>query len=76
MERNAIYLITGPMASGKSTLAELVSSSLPKAVHLRGDIFLRMITSGREEMSANPAEEAVRQLYMRYRMTADAAAAY
>ena len=50
MERNAIYLITGPMASGKSTIAELVASSLPKAVHLRGDIFRRMITSGREEM--------------------------
>ncbi len=76
MERNAIYLITGPMASGKSTIAELVASSLPKAVHLRGDIFRRMITSGREEMSANPTEEAIRQLYMRYRMTADAAAAY
>ena len=48
VESNAIYLITGPMASGKSTIAELVASSLPKAVHLRGDIFRRMITSGRE----------------------------
>ena len=43
MERNAIYLITGPMASGKSTIAELVASSLPKAVHLRGDIFRRYL---------------------------------
>ena len=76
MERNAIFLITGPMASGKSTIAELLAARLPKAVHLRGDIFRRMITSGREEMSETPSEEAIRQLYLRYRLTADAAAAY
>ncbi|WP_405152722.1 AAA family ATPase [Paenibacillus sp. FSL K6-0108] len=71
-----IYLITGVMASGKSTVAELLASKLEKAVHLRGDIFRRMIVSGREDMSAEPSEEAVRQLYLRYRLAANASKTY
>lgn len=74
--KRAIYLITGVMASGKSTIAELLASSMEKGVHLRGDMFRRMIVSGREEMSAEPSEEAVRQLHLRYRLAADAAKTY
>lgn len=72
----AIYLITGVMASGKSTVAEILASKLEKSVHLRGDIFRRMIVSGREEMTAHPTEEAVRQLYLRYSLAAGAAKTY
>ncbi|MGV2882769.1 AAA family ATPase [Paenibacillus taichungensis] len=72
----AIYLITGVMASGKSTVSELLASKLGKAVHLRGDIFRRMIVSGREDMSAEPSDEAVRQLYLRYQLAANAAKTY
>lgn len=75
MER-AIYLITGVMASGKSTVAELLASKMEKGVHLRGDVFRRMIVSGRAEMSAQPSDEAIRQLYLRYRLAADAAKTY
>lgn len=71
-----IYLITGVMASGKSTVAELLASKLRQGVHLRGDVFRRMIVSGREEMSAAPSEEAVKQLYLRYRLAANAAKTY
>ena len=71
-----IYLITGVMASGKSTIAELLASKLDKGVHLRGDVFRRMIVSGREEMSAEPSDEAMRQLHLRYRLAADAAKTY
>ena len=71
-----IYLITGLMASGKSTVAQLLAQRLEKAVHLRGDVFRRMIVSGREDMRENPPDEAVDQLYMRYQMTADAAKSY
>lgn len=71
-----IYLITGLMASGKSTVSELLGKSLEKCVHLRGDVFRKMIVSGREEMSDSPSEEAVRQLHLRYRLTADAAKTY
>ncbi len=76
MMKEAIYLITGVMASGKSTVSELLASKLGKGVHLRGDVFRRMISSGREEMSAEPSEEAVRQLYLRYRLAANAAKTY
>ncbi|GAA4296724.1 hypothetical protein GCM10023142_35730 [Anaerocolumna aminovalerica] len=75
MER-AIYLITGVMASGKSTIGELLASKMEKGVHLRGDVFRRMIVSGREEMSAQPSEEAIRQLYLRYYLAVNAAKTY
>ena len=71
-----IYLITGLMASGKSTVSDLLAKSIEKCVHLRGDVFRKMIISGRENMSATPSAEAVRQLYLRYKLTADAAKSY
>ena len=71
-----IYLITGVMASGKSTVAQLLALRMGKGVHLRGDAFRKMIVSGREEMSENPSEEAFRQLRLRYRLAADAARTY
>ena len=74
--KNGIYLITGVMASGKSTTAELLAAKFEKGVHLRGDAFRRMIVSGREDMTASPSKEAIRQLYMRYNLTAQAAKTY
>ena len=71
--KQKIYLITGLMASGKSTVSDLLAKSIEKCVHLRGDVFRKMIISGRENMSATPSAEAVRQLYLRYKLTADAA---
>lgn len=73
---NSIYLVTGLMASGKSTVANLLASKLERGVHLRGDIFRRMIVSGREEMSATPFPEAIRQLRLRYQLAVDAAKTY
>lgn len=72
----AIYLITGVMACGKSTVAELLACKMDKGVHLRGDVFRRMIVSGREEMSVQPSEEAIHQLYLRYNLAANAAKMY
>ena len=77
MDNNiSLYLITGLMASGKSTVAELLAKSIEKSVHLHGDIFRKMIISGREEMSGKPNEEAIRQLNLRYAITAQAAKEY
>jgi type II secretory pathway predicted ATPase ExeA len=45
----AILIVTGVMAAGKSTAAQLLADRLPKAVHLRGDIFRRMIVTGRHK---------------------------
>lgn len=71
-----ILLITGPMASGKSTVAELLAESLHPSVHLQGDVFRRMIKNGRVEMSESPSIEALKQLDLRYRITAEAARLY
>ncbi|MFV0399132.1 MAG: AAA family ATPase [Oscillospiraceae bacterium] len=71
-----IYLLTGVMASGKSTVAELLAGRFDKSVHLRGDTFRKMVVRGREEMSDAPTPEALSQLDLRYRLTAQAAKQY
>jgi chloramphenicol 3-O-phosphotransferase len=75
--KKAIYILTGVMASGKSTVGEVLALQLgEKSVHLRGDIFRRMIVSGREEMSPQPTKEALSQLHLRYRLAAETAKIY
>ena len=77
MERQpVIYLITGPMAAGKSSIARLLASRFERGVHLEGDVFRRSIVSGREEMTPNPSPEALEQLLLRYRLAAAAADGY
>jgi len=71
-----IVVITGCMGAGKSTVAQALAERLPKAVHLRGDLFRRMIVSGRVEMSQNPSPEAERQLRLRYDLAWSVAAQY
>lgn len=56
------------MAAGKSTVAQAIAERLPRAVHVHGDLFRRMVVAGREEMSAEPSDEALRQLELRYRL--------
>ena len=72
----SIFLITGMMASGKSTVAELLASKLQKGVHVRGDVFRRMIVSGREEMSPHPSAEAMRQFRLRCLLAAETTKKY
>ncbi|WP_188188720.1 AAA family ATPase [Nonomuraea sp. SYSU D8015] len=69
-------LITGISASGKSTVAQALAERLPRAAHVRGDAFRRMVVSGRADMAPEKAEEAVRQLHLRYRIAATAADLY
>lgn len=71
-----IYLITGPMAAGKSTVARLLASRFERGVYLEGDVFRRSIVSGRVEVTPDPSPEAVEQLRLRYRLAAAAAAGY
>jgi chloramphenicol 3-O-phosphotransferase len=71
-----VVLITGISASGKSTVAELLARRFERGVHVKGDVFRRMVVSGREEMSATPSDEARRQLALRYRLGARTADAY
>ncbi|GIP31980.1 AAA family ATPase [Paenibacillus sp. J2TS4] len=76
LESPSIILITGIMASGKSTVAQLLSERLDKSVHLRGDVFRKMIVSDRKEVSPNAGEDELDQLRLRYRLTAQAADTY
>ncbi len=82
MERDAsrlegsIILLTGPMAAGKSTVAEALAATFRKGVHVEGDVFRRFVVGGRKEMTPEPSDDAVEQLRLRYRLTAAAAEQY
>jgi chloramphenicol 3-O-phosphotransferase len=70
-----VIVVTGVMASGKSTVAELLARRLDPSVHLRGDLFRRMIVNGRAEVRPDdPA--AIAQLRLRHRLSAQAADTY
>jgi predicted kinase len=72
----AVYLITGPMAAGKSTVARLLAERFERGVHLEGDVFRRSIVAGREEMTPDQRPDALEQLRLRYRLAASAADTY
>lgn len=76
MKHPAIFLITGIMASGKSTVAQLLAERFEKSVHLRGDIFRRMIVNDRQEVEPDAQDSQLEQLLLRYRLAAQAADAY
>ncbi|RXZ80284.1 phosphotransferase [Paenibacillaceae bacterium] len=71
-----IILITGIMASGKSTVAQLLAERFDKSVHLRGDAFRRMIVNDRKEIQPDGDSEMLEQLRLRYQLTAQAADTY
>lgn len=62
----SVTLITGAMAAGKSTVAQALAERLTRSVHVRGDLFRRMVVAGRAEMTADPSPEAIAQLRLRY----------
>lgn len=72
----SIILITGVMAAGKSTVAQGVAERFDPSVHLRGDVFRKMIVNGRLEMSSAPDPRALEQLRLRYRAAARVARLY
>ncbi|MFJ9902768.1 AAA family ATPase [Streptomyces sp. NPDC101152] len=71
-----VVVITGIMAAGKSTVAQALAEALPRAAHVRGDVFRRMIVSGREDYVPGADVEAEAQLRLRYRLAAATADAY
>lgn len=71
-----VVLITGIMAAGKSTVAQALAERLPRAAHVRGDVFRRMVVSGRQEYGPDAEPEAAAQLRLRYRLSAATADAY
>ncbi|WP_406317269.1 AAA family ATPase [Streptosporangium sp. NBC_01639] len=71
-----MFLVTGIQAAGKSTVAQLLAERLPRSVHVRGDAFRCMVVGGQEEMTPEPSEEALRQLRLRHRLTAQVSESY
>ena len=76
MASDGVFLVTGPSAAGKTTVATLLARRFPLGVHLEGDVFRRSIVSGRREMTPAASPEALAQLRLRYRVAAAAATIY
>lgn len=76
LESPSLFLITGIMAAGKSTVAQALAERLPRSVHLRGDVFRKMMVSGQAAMAAELSEEARAQLELRHRLAVGAARGY
>jgi predicted kinase len=76
METGQIIVISGVMAAGKSTVAQLLAERSPRSVHLRGDVFRRIIVRGRAEPTPELSAGAAAQLTLRYRVAATVARQY
>ena len=64
-------LITGVMAAGKSTVAQLVAERLDRSVHLRGDLFRRMVVNGRAAPNTPAWDDELRLRYTQAAAAAD-----
>ncbi|MEU5975152.1 AAA family ATPase [Streptomyces sp. NPDC047315] len=75
---SAVVLVTGIMAAGKSTIAQHLAERLPRAAHVRGDAFRRMIVTGGADMTVEGGEDspAREELRLRHRISAAAADLY
>lgn len=71
-----VILITGMMAAGKSTVAQALAERLPKSVHLRGDVFRKMIVHGQAQLGFELTDEAREQLHLRYQIAVGVAKEY
>lgn len=72
----SVVLLTGIMASGKSTVAQALAERLPRSAHVRGDVFRRFVVNGAAPPTPEPSDEAMSQLRLRYRLAAHTADAY
>lgn len=67
-----LYIITGAMAAGKSTIAKELVQRFERSAHVGGDAFLRMIARGGAVMGPVLDNEAVLQLHLRQDIAMDA----
>jgi cytidylate kinase len=71
-----VLVVTGAMASGKSTVAEALARTFPLAAHVRGDLFRRLVVSGQASMAPPLSAAARSQLDLRQQLAAQAADTY
>jgi cytidylate kinase len=67
-----VFIITGAMASGKSTVSMALAKRFDRSACVEGDAFLRMMVSGRAHMGPVLGPEALAQLELRHRLATDA----
>ena len=71
-----VLIVTGAMAAGKSTVLEPLAERLETSVHLRGDVFRRMIVSGRLNPTPDDVDAWRAQTRLRYELSWTAADRY
>jgi chloramphenicol 3-O-phosphotransferase len=71
-----LFFITGVSAAGKTTTAQKLAERFEPAVHVKGDVFRRMVVTGRVHMRDDAPPEAKRQLDLRYKLGATTANVY
>jgi predicted kinase len=76
VDEPGLFLVTGIMAAGKSTVGQALAERFSRGVHVRGDHFRRAVVAGREEMTSKPSDEAFVQLRLRYELAASVADRY
>ena len=69
-------MVSGITAAGKSTVSQLLASRFDRGVHLRGDLFRRMIVTGQAPITPEMDDAAFGQLKLRYRLACQAADSY
>jgi chloramphenicol 3-O-phosphotransferase len=72
----SVWLVTGVMAAGKSTVARLLAERFDRCADVEGDAFRNMLVRGRAEMGLVLTDDAVAELQLRYRLGAVAADAF
>ena len=76
LSQPTMFLISGPSAAGKSTVARLLAKRFSRGVHLEGDVFRRSIVTGREDPLPTASPDAESQLRLRYEIAVGAADRY
>ncbi len=72
----AMFLLTGIQAAGKSTVRQLLAERFPRSVHVRGDLYRRMVVNGRLNPVPSAGPEVAEPLRLRHRLAAAAADGY
>jgi len=72
----SLFVITGAMAAGKTTVAKALAQRFPRSVIVGGDVFRRMIVNGAAVMGPTLDAEARAQLTLRQVIATDAVRRY
>jgi nicotinamide riboside kinase len=71
--RGRVVLVTGVMAAGKSTVAQLLAERFERSAHLRGDRYRQMIVRGNAPANTDAFQA---ELHLRYMLAARSADGY